>query len=64
MAETKIEVHDELSKQASKLRYLAEAEDKEGLSELLLDIASNISVIKFAKCLIIEEEDGDKNVDD
>ena len=57
MAETIIEVHDELNKQASKLRYLAEMEDREGLSEILLNIASDIYLLKFSKCLRLEEEE-------
>lgn len=56
MAETIMEVHDELNKQASKLRYLAEVEDKEGLSEILLGIAQDISVLKYSLCFKIEEE--------
>jgi len=59
MPETKIEVHDELEKQVSILRYLAEAEDKAGLSNILLDIARNISIIKYSKCLVIDKEDNE-----
>ena len=63
MTETTLEVHDELDKQSAKLRYLAECEDKPGLSELLLDIASEISILKYAKCLKLKEEDEDGTTD-
>ncbi len=63
MVESVLEVHDELDKQAAKLRYLAEVEDKAGLSELLLDIASKISIVKYAECLKLKEEDEDGTTD-
>ena len=63
MVESVLEVHDELDKQAAKLRYLAEVEDKAGLSELLLDIASRISIVKYAECLKLKEEDEDGTTD-
>ena len=56
MLETKLDVHDALNKQSEILRYLAETEDKSGLSELLLEIAGNISIIKYADCLKLDEE--------
>ena len=60
MMETPLDVIDALEKEAAKLNYLAEIEDKAGLSEILSDIAMNISCIKFAECL----KDGDKGKDD
>jgi len=56
MLKTKLDVQDKLDKQSNILRYLAEVEDKKGFSELLLEIAENISIIKYADCLKIEEE--------
>ncbi len=38
-------IFDMLNEEMLKLQYLAEAEDKPGLSELLLDIADNITEI-------------------
>ena len=60
MRETKQEVIDALEKEALKLRYLAETEDKAGLSEILMDISINISCIKFAECLKTDDG-GDQN---
>ncbi len=63
MCETKQEVVDELEKQALKLSYLADSADIAGLSELLLDISSNIAIIKYAECLRFNEEDKDGKTD-
>ena len=39
-------IFDMLNEEMLKLQYLAEAEDKPGLSELLLDISDNITEIR------------------
>lgn len=59
MAESIPEVIDELEANASKLRYLAEVEDRDGLSNLLLDIAQDLRILTLSKCFIPE-----KGVDD
>lgn len=50
MCTTKLEVLDKIEEQKNKLQYIAELEDKPGLSNILLEIASELSLIKYAKC--------------
>jgi len=57
MQRSKIELIDILQEQEAKLRYLAEKEDKPGLSPILLDVALKIfSVHHDLKDM--EEDDG------
>jgi len=60
MLEAKYEVIDILEREALKLQYLAEAEGKAGLSEILMDISTNISCIRYAECLKTDDG-GDQN---
>jgi len=46
MNDDRMRVIDILEMEAQKLRYLAEAEDKPGLSNILLDIATGLDSVK------------------
>jgi len=46
MSDDRMRVIDILEMEAQKLRYLAEAEDKPGLSNILLDIATGLDSVK------------------
>ena len=46
MSDDRMRVLDILEMEAEKLRYLAEAEDKPGLSNILLDIARCLNSVK------------------
>ncbi|MEN4053747.1 hypothetical protein [Sulfurimonas sp. NWX79] len=57
MRRTNLELVEMLQEQEAKLRYLAEKEDKPGLSPILLDVALKLfSVAHSLKDM--EEEDG------
>lgn len=57
MLDAKLKIHDELDKQSKKLEYLAEKEDRSGLSEILLDISRRITYLKYDSFLEIKEDE-------
>ena len=60
MKRTNLELVDMLQEQEAKLRYLAEKEDKPGLSQILLNVANDVFIV-ICELKEMEEEDGKTN---